>query len=405
MFSLLGVLKPQALLAAEAPCDDLKNNQSVESTLSQTKEQLCCGNSHESGTGAVRGLYPQIDHKTCLEKISPAKNQTSVEKQTASCAADVIQEALTAVWNNLQGMVNLPEELWAARSQIWQLMTNAEARAEFSKRLSLAVKKFVDDRVDSVGSCLNEQEKNQVYCKISGQVVGEFATPLGIIKLLNVVKNSAKAGELISETLNKTPKGQELLAGLESAQKKSRDAVQNIGGAGRVASERTQSAVDRLMKQSKYSGQTLKQVVHKNALLKDAVRAAELKKDFPQLSNQQIEGIVKEVHSIGSQRSGAGVYNYTDAEILEKMKKLKELGVASEDRRAILSLGYAGELKTDPANFKSFLDKELGREPETSLSAPQLESKNSDSLSDLLRKMDQDRALQISIKNKSVPSK
>jgi hypothetical protein len=404
MLGLGGIFNFQGALAADVSCDELKNDQSVESTLSKTKEQLCCGNSLEAGTGAVRGLYPQIDHKSCLEKINPSTNPSTLEKQTASCAANVIQEALTAVWNNLKGMVNLPEELWAARSQIWQLMTNAEAREEFSRRFTLAIKKFVDDRVDSVGSCLNEQEKNQIYCKISGQVVGEFATPLGIVKLFNVVKSSAKAGELISETLNKTPKGQELLAGLESAQKKSRDAVQNIGG-GRGVSDRTQNAVNRVMKQAKYSGQTLEQVVHKNALLTDAERAAELKKDFPQLSNQQIEGIVKDVHSIGSQRSGAGVYKYTEAEILAKMKKLKELGVESDDRRAILSLGYAGEIETDPAYFKSFLDKELKIAAEKNKPATPPDAKDSESLSALLKRMDQERALQMSIRNKSNPPK
>jgi hypothetical protein len=87
------------------------------------------------------------------------------------------------------------------------------------------------------------------------------------------------------------------------------------------------------------------------------------------------------------------------------MKKLKELGVESDDRRAILSLGYAGEIETDPAYFKSFLDKELKIAAEKNKPATPPDAKDSESLSALLKRMDQERALQMSIRNKSNPPK
>lgn len=390
-------------------------------TLKEAKNSLCCGNKSESGTGSVRGIYPEITYQVCLEKTNPTNKEAAGVGSAGQCLANVIKEGMTAVWNNLTSILTIPSELWAAKSQIWQLMTNSDARAEFAKKMMSLIGKFVTDRVDSVKSCLNPYEKTQFICKLSGQILGELVTPGSILKLFKILKNVSQAGGLIESALSETVKGKAILGNIEKAKAKSAESLKKIGNkdvaankaelgdstearkqlkkmsakenafnrefknvlakhtdpkskakpeslitsvsgespsrVGKFKSERSQKSFSEIMSNQKNQGKTLSQVVRENASLSDAQRIGAIKSDFPNLSDKQVNSIVKVVHRVGSERAGAGIYKYTDREVAAKMKQLKELGVGAEDRRALLSLGYAGEVSNEgSALFKSLLE-------------------------------------------------
>ncbi len=392
--------------------------------LKEAKNSLCCGNKSENGTGSVRGIYPDITYQGCLAKTNPTNKDAASIASGGQCLANVLKEGITAVWNNLTSILTIPAELWAAKAQIWQLITNSDARAEFAKKMMSLIGKFVTDRVESVNSCLNPYEKTQFICKLSGQILGELVTPGSILKLFKMLKNVNKAGGLIEGALSESVKGKAILVNIEKAKAKSAESVKRIGDSDKAAkkassgdgaevqsqlkkmsakenafdrefkniitkhtdpkskakpetsktgsvsgespsrvsnfkSERSQKSFAKIMSNQKNQGKTLPQVVRENASLSDAQRIGAIKSDFPNLSDKQVKSIVKVVHRVGSERAGASIYKYTDREIAAKMKQLKELGVGSEDRRALLSLGYAGEVGDEgSALFKSLLEKD-----------------------------------------------
>lgn len=94
-----------------------------------------------------------------------------------------------------------------------------------------------------------------------------------------------------------------------------------------------------------------------NSLLSDTERLAGLKKDFPQLSQKQLEAVLK-AHS-GLDDSGAKIFVVSKngqkiaidceigacskAQLAAKMQFLKEQGIKAKDYKELIRLGYAGK--------------------------------------------------------------
>ncbi len=91
----------------------------------------------------------------------------------------------------------------------------------------------------------------------------------------------------------------------------------------------------------------LADVVGRNSNLNDADRRAEVKKMFPTLTDKQADAVVR-AHNVGKDRDGAGVFNYTDKELAEKINIMKAAGIDGKNRKALLRLGYAGWLDDGP---------------------------------------------------------
>jgi hypothetical protein len=88
--------------------------------------------------------------------------------------------------------------------------------------------------------------------------------------------------------------------------------------------------------------------VKKNSKLTITERAAKLEaylnKKGKALSNEQIEALRK-AHSVGENNPGSEVYKYTDADISQKIKILKDAGFKSDEIYYILKSGLAGGAK------------------------------------------------------------
>ncbi len=96
-------------------------------------------------------------------------------------------------------------------------------------------------------------------------------------------------------------------------------------------------------------------VVAQNARLTDAARKTKLRENFPNLNREVIDpktgkkinlvdAVVDDVHAIG-RAEGGRVGAYTPEQIRAKLKRLKELGVAKEDREVLIRMGYAGDFE------------------------------------------------------------
>jgi hypothetical protein len=97
----------------------------------------------------------------------------------------------------------------------------------------------------------------------------------------------------------------------------------------------------------------LSAVVKKNATLTDAQRTAKLneylKTQGRSLTSAQADALIK-AHNIGETKSGSSVYKYTEDEIQQKIKVLREAGLRSEDIYYTLKSGLAGGSKNGILN-------------------------------------------------------
>jgi hypothetical protein len=102
-----------------------------------------------------------------------------------------------------------------------------------------------------------------------------------------------------------------------------------------------------------------KNIVTANAALDDASRVQKIAKDFKNLTKDQIDCVVTQVHTIGK---GKGVYNYSAADINLKAKTLRRVcQIGFQDMKALLQLGYAGELPPNmgASDFAQLLERTM----------------------------------------------
>jgi transcription antitermination factor NusG len=99
-------------------------------------------------------------------------------------------------------------------------------------------------------------------------------------------------------------------------------------------------------------------IVTANASLDDAARAQKIKADFPNLKAKQIACVVTQAHPVGRGNwNGKGVYQYDKKDIVKKARTLRrDCKIGVDDMRALLQLGYAGDLPPALSDFAKLLN-------------------------------------------------
>lgn len=218
-------------------------------SLEDIRTQICCGKSTESSTGAVRGLYPEINYQTCLGKITPTKQIANSVDGALDCVANMAKTAIKTIFTNIKSIFTLPFELFEARDQIWQVMTNMDAMTAFVNKVINGVKKYVSDRVASVNSCLNNYEQGLFFCHMGGEIIGTFATPGAIAKVFKFAKAGLGAGSgILTDMLSQSDKGKKVLDGLAKAAKKTEEGIDKVKDAKNMTKEAVASAFSKSAK-------------------------------------------------------------------------------------------------------------------------------------------------------------
>jgi hypothetical protein len=119
------------------------------------------------------------------------------------------------------------------------------------------------------------------------------------------------------------------------------------------------------------SDNALSNVVQRNAQLNDADRITAAKDvlNRPNLTAYEQQSII-DAHNVGSTRPGAGVGNYTQAELAEKTRILNEAGFSTAERRQLMEAGITGQTPGTSASGTvltgRMIDNGYGRQiPET----------------------------------------
>lgn len=205
-------------------------------SLQETKDALCCGTS-SGGGGVIRAVERGINYQTCIGKTRPTSQNFLSGSGLASCVGNAVKAALQQLWDNITAIFSLPGELWAARSQIWALITQPEARAQFARVLMQQFKSFFTDRVEAF-KCYNEYEKAQYVCRMGGQLIATFATPSTIGSFLRLATQPAAAAmRAMATMLRSSPGGGRIMAGIERANTAARSAAEAAGRVGRAVDD------------------------------------------------------------------------------------------------------------------------------------------------------------------------
>lgn len=143
---------------------------------------------------------------------------------------------------------------------------------------------------------------------------------------------AGKSSEVLARYPDLNPEEIKKIKSLESALSRNQIKASSVKSRGEARAEAVASS----------HNLSVAEMVKRNyAIADDQVRKDLIRKDFPNLNQTQIDAIVDEVHAIGKATRESGL-DYTPAEIAQKARRLKELGVADEDSAALLRLGYAG---------------------------------------------------------------
>ena len=205
--------------------------------LQEAKESMCCG-SKDDGGGVVRAVIKGTSYNACLGKIRPTDQKFFSGSGLADCLGNAVKAAAETLWQSISSIVQLPGELWAARSQIWSLMTNADARAQFTRALMQQFKAFFSDRVDAFNMCFNEYEKAQYVCNVGGRIVATAALPQTIGAFLGLAtKPVGTAARAITQILEKTPEGNSILGELSKVNEAAAKGLQAAGAAAKRAAD------------------------------------------------------------------------------------------------------------------------------------------------------------------------
>lgn len=143
--------------------------------VQQLHDQMCCGTSADQG-GVIRAVEAGINYNTCLGKIRPTGQRFFSGGGIAACLGNAISAAAHTIWDSITSIFKLPGELWAARSQIWSLITSSQARAQFASKMMQILQQFFTDRVEAF-KCYNSYEKAQFACRLGGQIIATCALP------------------------------------------------------------------------------------------------------------------------------------------------------------------------------------------------------------------------------------
>jgi hypothetical protein len=182
--------------------------------VQQLHDQMCCGTSADQG-GVIRAVESGINYNTCIGKIRPTNQRFFSGGGLADCLGNAISAAAHVIWDSISSIFKLPGELWAARSQIWALITQPAARAQFAKKMMQILEHFFTDRVEAF-KCYNNYQKAQFACKLGGQIIATCALPETMGAFLGLVaKPIGQAARLMGALMSRSGKGASILGGLE----------------------------------------------------------------------------------------------------------------------------------------------------------------------------------------------
>ena len=188
-----------------------------EKSLEATKDVMCCGTENNSA-GVVRAVLPGTNYNSCVGKIRPTTQQFFSGSGLADCLGNAVKAAAQMLWDSLSSIIKLPGELWAARTQIWQLLTSQKARAEFASALMQQFKNFFEEQSTAFNMCFNDYEKAQYVCRVGGQIIATAALPQTIGAFLGLAtKPVGAAARAITQILQKSPNGSSILGNMSKA--------------------------------------------------------------------------------------------------------------------------------------------------------------------------------------------
>ncbi len=139
---------------------------------------------------------------------------------------------------------------------------------------------------------------------------------------------------------------------------------------------------------SEQAGESIRDTtLRRNGALTDPQREAAAQSRLGRGLTSSERDAVIEAHNVGADRPGSGIGNYTQAEISEKARILREAGFSASERRALMEDGIAGRNAPSVADTDALVRGEIG-----------VASRNSDitremGLADVARGMDRDEGL------------
>ena len=199
---------------------------------------FCCGGPSDNG-GMIRAVDRSLNYDSCIGKVRPTKAEFLSGRGITDCLGNAVGAALKVIWDSIASFLKLPGELWAARAQIAELMTQKSARQKFVAMLGEQLKHFFTDKVDAF-SCYNDYEKAQYVCRMGGEVIATCAMPETMGAFLGLASKPAiEAAKLMESMLSKTAKGTKLLSGLKAV---NTVAAKGLGAVGKATGKAANAA-------------------------------------------------------------------------------------------------------------------------------------------------------------------
>jgi transcriptional regulator CtsR len=206
-------------------------------TAEEAKENLCCGKKNEPDSGAVYAVYPDISHAECVEKTVD-RGSLGI-KGILACTANMAKRMILGIWEGIKAMgsgvasgfqfgakfISSPfetmkasaAEAMGAYSAVKELVTNDDARDQFMMNMASSVDGFLTSRGNVFNQCLNDYEKSQYICEVTGDILGGLADLGGVLKAIKLFRNGKAAGE-IAALLNKSKSGAAVLKKMKKAE-------------------------------------------------------------------------------------------------------------------------------------------------------------------------------------------
>jgi hypothetical protein len=213
--------KTEAAAACTEGCGEGQGDEAALAAYLQNGQ--CCGTKEATvleEMGTVRNKYPGISYLQCLDKTDKTKKRAGALSTMGSCVLSAVTQVFKGMLDGVTSFFSLPGQLIAARAQIWDIITDTDARNAFFAHIKDSVLEFIGVQSGELTNCLNDEAKTTYYCENVGEVIGFLASPAIIGNLFKVAKLGVKAAaSLMQKAMASTTKGAAILAKLNKAKK------------------------------------------------------------------------------------------------------------------------------------------------------------------------------------------
>lgn len=240
--------EPQGMEAgADCPkCLEEKKRQDEAILAEHLRTGTCCGTKDakaDGDIGVVRLQYQGISYNQCLAKIDKNKKSSTME-DVGSCVWEAGKKFVKGMFDGVFGIFSLPGELYAARSQIWAIITDSDKRNEFFTHIKNVFLESFGFQKGELRECLNDQENTNLTCQSYGEALGILASPALAANLFKIAKLGVKAATTaFKAALASTKRGAAFMAemskvtsGLKGAARVTKEVVTDVakGAKGKV---------------------------------------------------------------------------------------------------------------------------------------------------------------------------